>query len=120
MFQMGAFGNPQEVDTLMLYWTKMDILHYPGAGDTLEYLKELKMQQQMMQMQQMAQQQAMQDAQAQAQAMAAEQQNRQQRADAEQQAMRDTDSQARNDAWRTVKQMLAQKQNQAINRPLPM
>lgn len=119
MFQMGAFGDPLQIDTLLLYWTKMDLLHYPGAGDTRAYLEELKAQQmqaqQMAQADQMAQQQAMQAA----QAMAAEQQNRQQRADAERQAMRDADTQARNDAWRTVKQMLAQRQSQAINRPLP-
>jgi RNA polymerase subunit RPABC4/transcription elongation factor Spt4 len=119
MFQMGAFGDPAQVDTLLLYWTKMDLLHYPGAGDTRAYLEELKNQQMQMQAQMAAQQQAMQDAQMQAQAMAAEQQNRQQRADAERKTMLDIDSQARNDAWRTVKQMLAQKQSQSIDRPLP-
>jgi hypothetical protein len=108
MFQMGAFGNPQEIDTLLLYWTKMDLLHYPGSGDTKKYLEQLKMQQiQQMQMQQEAQRQQ--------EAMSAESQ----RADAEQQAVRDADSQARNDAWRTIQQMLKQRQNQAINRPLP-
>jgi hypothetical protein len=118
MFQMGAFGNPQEIDTLLLYWTKMDLLHYPGAGDTREYLENQKMQQmQQMQIQQ-AQMMAQQDAQRQAEAMAAERQSRQQRADAEQQAIRDTESQARNDAWRTIQQQLKQKQNQTITRPL--
>ena len=115
MFQMGAFGDPVQIDTLLLYWTKMDLLHYPGAGDTRAYLEELKAQQ----MEAQAQQQAMQDAMQDAQAQAAEQQSRQQRADAERQAMRDTETQARNDAWRTVKQMLAQRQNQPITRPLP-
>lgn len=118
MFQMGAFGNPQEIDTLLLYWTKMDLLHYPGAGDTRSYLENVKVQQmQQMQMQQ-AQMMAMQDAQRQAEAMAAEQQGRQQRADAERQAIRETDTQARNDAWRTIQQMLRQRQNQSIDRPL--
>lgn len=119
MFQMGAFGNPQDVNTLLLYWTKMDLLHYPGSGDTRAYLEEIKAQQMQQQQMMMAQQQAMQDAQRQAEAMAAQQQNRQQRADAEQQAMRDADSRARNDAWRTVQQMLKQRQNQSIDRSLP-
>ncbi len=42
MFQMGAFGDPAEIETLLLYWTKLELLHYPGAGDTKEYL-ELRM-----------------------------------------------------------------------------
>lgn len=119
MFQMGAFGNPQEVDTLLLYWTKMDLLHYPGAGDTRAYLEDMKAQQLQAQQEQMAQQAAMQEAQRQQEAMAAERQNRQQRADSERQAMRNADTQARNDAWRTVQQMLKQRQNQSIDRPLP-
>lgn len=119
MFQMGAFGNPQQTETLLLFWTKMDLLHYPGAADTKAHYEQLMQQQMMQQQMMMAQQQAMQQAQMQAQQMQAEQQNRQQRADAEQQAMRDADSQARNDAWRTVQQMLKQRQNQSIDRPLP-
>lgn len=38
--QSGAFGNPQEIDTLLLFWTRMEMLHYPGAGDTKTYLEE--------------------------------------------------------------------------------
>lgn len=38
--QTGAFGDPGELDTLILFWTKMRGLHYPLAEDTLAYLKE--------------------------------------------------------------------------------
>ncbi|MGM9558153.1 MAG: hypothetical protein ACI3VP_07845 [Oscillospiraceae bacterium] len=55
--QAGAYGNPTDVNTLIIYWTKMEELHYPGAGNTkklLEEQKQAQMQQQalMMQMQQ--------------------------------------------------------------------
>ena len=36
--QTGAFGDPASMDTLILFWTKMELLHYPGAGDTKQYL----------------------------------------------------------------------------------
>lgn len=38
--QTGAFGNPQDTETLILFWTKMEELHYPGAGATRKYLEE--------------------------------------------------------------------------------
>ena len=38
--QTGAFGDPASLDTLILFWTKMDLLHYPGAGETKRYLEE--------------------------------------------------------------------------------
>lgn len=50
--QTGAFGNPAELDTLIMFWSKMEQLHYPGAGDTRKVLEnKLKEQQQAMQMQ---------------------------------------------------------------------
>lgn len=57
LFTSGAFGNPSEIDTLILYWTKMESLSFPGAGDTRKLLEERKQtqMQQMMQMQAMAQ-----------------------------------------------------------------
>ena len=61
--QTGAFGNPAETETLILFWSKMEELHYPGAGATRKYLEEraeserAMMQQQAM-MQQMQAQQA--------------------------------------------------------------
>ncbi len=57
--QTGAFGNPQEPETLILFWSKMEELHYPGAGATRKYLEErMEAQQAMMQQQAMAQQMA--------------------------------------------------------------
>ena len=41
-FQQGAFGDPASLDTLILFWTKMELLHYPGAGDTKTYLQNQK------------------------------------------------------------------------------
>lgn len=55
--QTGAFGDPTNIDTLILFWTKMDTLHYPGAADTLDYLKEMKQQQMQAQMMMQRQQQ---------------------------------------------------------------
>ena len=51
----GAFGDPTSTETLILFWTKMELLHYPGAGDTKAWLEEkLKREQaQAAQMQQM-------------------------------------------------------------------
>lgn len=58
--QTGAFGDPTAIQTLILFWSRMEQLHYPGAADTKTYL-ENQLQQQMMaqQMQQMMQQQMM-------------------------------------------------------------
>ena len=42
----GAFGDPTALDTLALFWGKMDELHYPGAGDIKKALEE-KLQNQM-------------------------------------------------------------------------
>ena len=53
--ETGAFGDPKSTETLILFWGKMEMLHYPGAGDTKRYLEErLKREQaQAMQMQMM-------------------------------------------------------------------
>ena len=40
LFSAGCFGNPQEAETLIALWTKLELLHYPGAGDTRAYLEE--------------------------------------------------------------------------------
>lgn len=130
MFQMGAFGDPSSLDTLLLYWTKLDLLHYPGAGDTKEYLEQM-LQQQIQQQQMMQQQQAAAEQQAQQIQMVQQAQQaamdearrrqdmqrsddaeRQRRADAERQAERDTDAQAREDAWRTVQAQLGRDNSQ--------
>ncbi len=58
--QTGAFGDPTQTDTLILFWGKMEELHYPGAGITKKYLEEKlqREQAQAMQMQQMQMAQA--------------------------------------------------------------
>ena len=81
LFSAGCFGDPSQLETLIALWTKMELLHYPGAGDTRAYLEE-KLQAQQAQMQQ---QMAMQQAQMQAQ-----------------QAAAGVEEQARQDAMRTV------------------
>ena len=61
--QTGAFGDPTRIETLILFWTKMELLHYPGASDTKTYLEEelqRQMQQAQMQMQQAQMRQQMQ------------------------------------------------------------
>jgi hypothetical protein len=54
--QTGAFGDPAATETLVLFWTKMELLHYPGAGQTKAYLEE-KLQREQAQMQRMQQMQ---------------------------------------------------------------
>ena len=78
--QTGAFGDPASLQTLILFWTKMEMLHYPGSGETKAYLEE-QLQQQM-----------------QAQQMAMQQQVMQQQT----QAVQNTISQARQDAARDL------------------
>ncbi len=39
-FESGAYGDRTQLRTLILFWTKMQMLHYPGASDTVEYLQE--------------------------------------------------------------------------------
>lgn len=57
--QSGAFGDQTQIQTLILFWTKMELLHYPGAGETRAYLEE-EMKRQQAQQQMMAQMQRMQ------------------------------------------------------------
>lgn len=38
--QTGAFGDPASTETLILFWAKMEELHYPGAGTTKQYLED--------------------------------------------------------------------------------
>lgn len=57
-FSAGCFGNPQDLNTLIALWTKLELLHYPGAGDTRKYLEE-RLEEQMQQAMMMEQQQTM-------------------------------------------------------------
>ncbi len=36
----GAFGDPTKTETLILFWSKMEEQHYPGAGQTKQHLEE--------------------------------------------------------------------------------
>jgi len=48
--QTGAFGDPSATETLILFWAKMEELHYPGAATTKKFLEDkLEMQKQSMQ-----------------------------------------------------------------------
>ncbi len=108
-FQSGAFGKPDDVNTLILFWTKMSLLHYPGAEDTVDFLKEQQQQQQQMQQQQMQQQQQTQQMQAQQQQQMQQQQMQAQQA----QQQRQVDLQNRK---LDIEQMKAQMQAQQAAR----
>lgn len=59
----GAFGDPGSIQTLILFWSKMELLHYPGAGETKAYLEDqLRRQQEQAAMQQAAAQSPQQSA----------------------------------------------------------
>lgn len=49
--QMGAMGNPQEITTLIDYWSAMEELHYPYAGQMRDRLMDRQQQQMAAQMQ---------------------------------------------------------------------
>lgn len=75
-FQSGAFGDPTQTQTQILFWTKMEEQHYPGAGQTKQNLedrlqqeREQSMQMAQLQMQQQAAQAAQQTANSQAPAI---------------------------------------------------
>nr|DAM35811.1 MAG TPA: Portal protein [Caudoviricetes sp.] len=40
--ESGAFGDPTSLETLILFWGKMETLHYPGASETKQYLMDEK------------------------------------------------------------------------------
>lgn len=52
--QTGAFGDPTAITTLILFWARMEELHYPGAATTKKAL-EAQLEQQRQQQQMMAQ-----------------------------------------------------------------
>ncbi|MBQ7786154.1 MAG: hypothetical protein IJ381_08440 [Clostridia bacterium] len=70
--QAGAFGDPNSPDTLVMFWEKMELLHYPGAGETLRYLKDMMQRQAEAQQAQQAQQMQAQQEQMAAEAAAAD------------------------------------------------
>lgn len=65
--QSGAYGDPASLDTLLIYWGQMEVLHYPGAKEAKAQLQarqqremERAMRMQKMQLQMEAQQKAQQ------------------------------------------------------------
>lgn len=55
-FTSGAYGDPRDVSTIVMYWQMMNSLHYPGAKQALNYATErLEQQQAAQQIQQQAQ-----------------------------------------------------------------
>ncbi len=46
--ETGAFGDPANPATLILFWQKMEMLHYPGAAETRAYLEEEAQRQEML------------------------------------------------------------------------
>lgn len=61
--QTGAFGDPSQMQTLILFWSQMETLHYPMAAEAKQYLEQQLQQQQAAMQQQMMQMQAAQQAQ---------------------------------------------------------
>ena len=56
-FQQGAYGNPTQLTTLLIFWLNMEKAHYPWAHDNVERIKEeIQRQQEIAQYQQQIQQ----------------------------------------------------------------
>lgn len=119
----GAFGDPSSLETLILFWQKMELLHYPGAAETrhiLESKLESQMQEQQAQMQAQAQQAQLEQAMAERQAQADEAHRREEseRAAAEKQRaveeteIRRVEEMARKDAMRDAVEMRRAKEAQ--------
>lgn len=44
-FRVGAYGPPQDIDTLLVYWRNMERAHYPYARENVERFEAIKEQQ---------------------------------------------------------------------------
>lgn len=51
-FTSGAYGNPQDLQTIQMFWQMMDSLHYPGAKQALKFAAQRVQEQQEMMAQQ--------------------------------------------------------------------
>ena len=40
-FQAGCYGNPQELETLLVYWQQQEKYHYPNARDMVERIRAI-------------------------------------------------------------------------------
>lgn len=113
-FTSGAFGDPAQIQTQILFWRKMENLHYPDAGQTRIYLERQLQRQMAMQQQMMAQQQAMaQQAQAQARQDAAR--NAFQQRQANRAALDSIDRKARENAARDAMNQARQAMGRSTN-----
>ena len=66
-FQNGCYGNPQELETLLIYWQQMEKHHYPDARDMVERIRGIiEAQRQQLKQQLAAEQQKNKDLQTQA------------------------------------------------------
>lgn len=66
-FQNGCYGNPQELETLLIYWQQMEKHHYPDARDMVERIRGIiEAQRQQLEQQLAAEQQKNKDLQTQA------------------------------------------------------
>lgn len=51
-FTSGAYGNPQDLKTIQMFWQMMDSLHYPGAKQALKFAAQRVQEQEEMMAQQ--------------------------------------------------------------------
>lgn len=66
-FQNGCYGNPKELETLLIYWQQMEKHHYPDARDMVERIRGIiEAQRQQLEQQLAAEQQKNKDLQTQA------------------------------------------------------
>lgn len=52
-FTSGAYGTPNDIGTLVMFWNMMNMLHYPGAKQALNYLEQRKVEAEMIRHQEM-------------------------------------------------------------------
>lgn len=103
--QTGAFGDPSSIETIILFWSKMETLHYPGASETKRVLED-----KLRKAQEQAQAQAMQAeikqaADARRQAQEAERSASEKQRASDEAEMRRIDDMARKDAMRDAIEM---------------
>lgn len=56
-FESGSYGDPTDINTLIMYWQMMNGLHYPGSEQALQFLQVRKQEQDQMMAAQIEQEQ---------------------------------------------------------------
>ena len=112
--QQGAFGDPSSLETVILFWSKMETLHYPGAAETKKVLENKLLEQREQAQMQSEMQQAQSMADAERQAMDAERADEEKRRLAEEAELRRIDDMARKDAMRDAIEMRKVREARAI------